>query len=148
MDEETFGQLFRHSGTRSSLLLNINWTRMENEALRHVQSKENNREKPAMSPQDVRWGWKTEPIQVTCRLATWNRVSTSSDGLDRTWRGRRRQRLLGTRVAKTGLTEEGAWSLEKEHDQGTGRPREKGINTKVSEPEALSGRLRAEPELE
>lgn len=56
--------------------------------------------------------------------------------------------MLGTTVAKTGLTEEGACSLEKKHELGTGRPREKGINTKVSEPEALSGCLGAEPELE
>lgn len=55
--------------------------------------------------------------------------------------------MLGTRVANTGFTEEGAWSLEKD-ELGTGRPREKGMNTKVSEPEALSGRLGAEPELE
>lgn len=54
--------------------------------------------------------------------------------------------MLGTRVVKTGFTEEGAWSLQKDHELGTGRPREKGINTKVSEPEALSGRLGAEPE--
>lgn len=54
--------------------------------------------------------------------------------------------MLGTRVVKTGFPEEGAWSLQRDHELGTGRPREKGINTKVSEPEALSGCLVAEPE--
>ena len=49
-------------------------------------------------------------------------------------------------MVKTGFTVEGAWSLQKDHELGTGRPRKKGINTKVSEPEALSGRLGAEPE--
>lgn len=55
--------------------------------------------------------------------------------------------MLGTRVVKAGFTEEGAWSLQKDHELGIGRPREKSISTEVSEPEALSGRLGAEPEV-
>lgn len=75
------------------------------------------------------------------------RVRTSGDWFRQHVTGSEEAEIAGDRVANTGFTEEGAWSLEKD-ELGTGRPREKGMNTKVSEPEALSGRLGAEPELE
>lgn len=59
-------------------------------------------------------------------------------GLDSTWTGLEEVEIAGHQSGQDRLYGGGAWSLEKD-ELGTSRPREKGMNTKVSEPKHLAG---------